>query len=431
MAIGSRVSAIVEQPDGVVWIAASFGLARFDGAAWTDVVTELSGTDALGSLAAAPDGSIWVGERDSAAVRRFDGRSWVSYGPADGLPEGGLTASVVVTKGVVFVGTRAGIYRLAGSRWEPVEPPVVVPTSLDSLLAVSRDELWATGDRWGPGQGGVWHFENGAWTRESIDPGHPGGVVNDLVFAPDGTLWAAGEDGVAYRRDGHWTIADASQANEIAIDRTGTVWYVQIVPGWGMGSSFALRRLAFDGAAWVSDTIADPVGASSSLAIDANGALWMGDDPFWDLEPGGLARYDGQGWETVREIAGSSVVGAFVLGTDPSGDMWVALLSSLETGEVRVAHSHGADWTVVPAPVGEAWGWPGDGVVLDPNGTLWASTGSGPARYDDARWTYPYAGVAAAGGWQDFAQFSVAADGTVYGISGPNVVRLPAEASQP
>ena len=80
------------------------------------------------------------------------------------------------------------------------------------------DELWTTGED------GAWHFQDGSWTRESIDPDRPGGSVDDLALAPDGTVWAAGADGVAYRRDGRWVVVDDHPAHVITFDRDGTAW---------------------------------------------------------------------------------------------------------------------------------------------------------------------------------------------------------------
>ena len=176
-------------------------------------------------MAAGPDGTIWAAAGDqgdgAVTVRRFDGRSWVSYGPSDGLPGGGRVASSsawpLPTKDGVYVGTGAGIYRLAGDRWERAWPQArSADGSRATKLAISRDELWAT-DLHG---GGLCALPAGAWTSEPIDPRHPEGVVHALTLAPDGTLWAASADGVAYRRDGRWVIADAARG-ERHRDRPG------------------------------------------------------------------------------------------------------------------------------------------------------------------------------------------------------------------
>ena len=80
---------------------------------------------------------------------------------------------------------------------------------------------------------------------EAIDPAHPGGKVRDLALAPDGTPWAAGEDGVAYWRDGRWVVIDTEPANVVMVDRDGTAWVNRT------GSACDLWTLRSNGTTWV------------------------------------------------------------------------------------------------------------------------------------------------------------------------------------
>jgi len=445
-ALGGGVFAITQLPDGAVWVASAAGLARFDGSSWTDAEGPWGTWGA--SVAAAPDGAIWVaagnGQDGAVTVARFDGRSWVSYGHSDGLPGPNESAYAVAhalpTKDGVFVGTGAGIYRLSGDRWERAWPKASSPMSLwpmnpGHLLAVSRDELWAAGEE------GLWRFEKGAWTSEPIDPNHPEGVVRALTLAPDGTPWAAGSDGVAYRRDGRWTITNAGEASAITVGRDGTVWL-----GGGDGEECRVSTLRFDGTAWVSRAVAGCPPESfglSSLAIDASDALWAGLAPGcgWGMSgctQGGLAHLDGQSWEAIGELGGSTVTNATIVGTTRTGDMWVvddpteSRDPAQRKNPVRAARFDGMDWTVVELPEGSM-----ADIVVAPDGTLWAwaywtpaSTGSGdrgPARYDGTAWTFPYDGAGLP--WMQLA--AVAPDGTVFGEVNSSLFRFPDQAPPP
>ena len=58
-----------------------------------------------------------------------------------------------------------------------------------------------------PPTSGLWQFRSGRWTREPIDPDYPhSSVPAAMALGPDGTVWAAGEGGVAYWSDGHWSV---------------------------------------------------------------------------------------------------------------------------------------------------------------------------------------------------------------------------------
>jgi ligand-binding sensor domain-containing protein len=324
------------------------------------------------------------------------------------------------TRDGAYVGTGVGIFRLSNGRWERAWPQISPPTNVGILLAISHDELWAGGD------GGLWHFLDGGWTNEPIDPSRPTYMPSVMTLAPDGTLWAAGADGVAYWRAGRWTVADAGPASAIVVDGGGTVWVAG--SGTWLPNGPELWTLRFDGTAWARQTVEGcplqslglPVG---SLAIDARGALWVGIRRGY--EPGGLARFDGRTWEAITEIAGSEIDGAAVLGLAPDGAVWVAAQHPFVptptqptpgTDPVHAARFDGTDWTIVEMP-DDFW----IGPFLAPDGTLWESTRRGPAHYDGQRWVFPYSGISSMWTGGD----SVAPDGTVFGWIGSSLLRFP------
>ena len=420
--LGSPVWDIVQFPDGAVWVASDGGIARFDGSSWT-VVAATPGADAAAtSVAAAPDGAAWAGGGGAIVAKRFDGQSW-SYGPSEGVSSDLYRAAwVMPVKDGLYVGTSDGIYRLADDRWERAWPPVISPRNVWTLLAVSRDELWAGrhNGSYQPGDSGLWHWQGGHWTNEPIDPARPAAWTAAMAIAPDGTVWAAGDAGVAYRRDGVWTIVDPTPAIAIAFDKGGTAW----VMGKDGSGAWALEP---DGTAWARRAIASPPRLSNlwmpSLAVDGRGELWLGDSGDWGF--GGLARFDGSRWETLDELEGSPIGGATVLGTDPGGAVWIAVTRQVDASQteptpVLTVRVDGEEQTVVEMPAGNS----GMGAQLAPDGTLRVATDHGPARYDGQRWTYPYERISPS--WMGVDR--VATDGTVYGSIGSLIVRLPAPA---
>ena len=440
--LGNAVWSIAPLPDGTVWVATEGGIVRFDGSSWTNETSDPSFYSRTISVEAAADGAVWAaaGDTNSAAitVKQFDGHRWVWWGPPDGLPVVAGAAWVEPTKDGVYLGTDVGIYRLANGRWLRLWPLDASATNLTPLIAISHDELWASNEN------GLWHFVNGAWTNEPIDPDRPTDAPAAMALAPDGTLWAAGVTGVAYRRDGRWTIADAGAANAVAVDTRGTVW----VAGTGGISGIPVWTLRFDGTTWARGTIqVCPIepGAQPSLAVDSAGALWMGvPSSYW---AGGLARFDGRSWQAFSELGGSLIDGAVVLGTAPGGDVWVTLEYAFvptlaepsQTGptQARLAYFDGNGWTFVDLPTdyqGSAW-MPDP--LLIPDGTVWASTGRGLAHYDGRQWTFPFASSLVPSG---FEVGPAARDGTIFGrigwstgsaIGWQSLVRFPSRATQP
>lgn len=433
--LGSAVWAIAQLPGGDVWVASDAGLARFDGTAWTDATAD-DGYRGERSVATGPDGTVWAAEGSGALrtvrVMKLDATGWTTYSNSDGLPVGNEgssgTAWVLPVKGGTYVGTDAGIYGLLDGRWQRAWPTETAPgpPHQRQTLAVSGDEVWVID--WSMIDDGqhAWRQSGGAWTREPLDPARPEDPVTALTLAPDGTLWAAGSDGVAYRRDGRWVIIDPEPATAIAVARNGTVLASS---GW---TAWTLRH---KGAAWVRTAIpGSPLhdadapfgrGPIGSLALDGSGALWEAVPAGWG--DGGLARYDGQSWETLPKVGGAEVGGATILGPTQDGGIWAAIEvpGSNSLSGVWVSRADGTGWERVDLPPDVQTR--GD-LVLAPDGTLWASgwdsaTGRPMevARLDGQAWTFPYAGA----DMPIVGVASVAPDGTVFGHAGEGLIRLP------
>jgi hypothetical protein len=202
-----------------------------------------------------------------------------------------------------------------------------------------------------------------------------------------------------------------------------------------------VATLRFDGAAWVRRASAGcPPESSglSSLAVDANGALWAA---WTGRAPGcgwggcpvtGLARLGGQSWEVIRELGGFALTDPTIVGIAPTGDMWVVdnptAISPDEPGTTRTARFDGAarfdgtDWTLVALPDDRSV----SGFVVAPDGSLWTTSDRGPARSDGTAWTFPYEGA----GLPSMQLAAVAPDGTVFASIG-SVLRLPDRAPPP
>jgi hypothetical protein len=308
--------------------------------------------------------------------------------------------------GLAVGGLTAGVFRRDLAVVTPMSTPSLVPAEIEVLppgpteysrmVATTGDELWAT-DGWA-----VWHFRDGGWTREFVNPGSWGYPT----LAPNGTLWVAGPDGVAYWRDGHWVEVDAHAANAVTVDREGTVWVA------GDESPCDIWSLRPSGSSWTRTSAKCPFkfgggGRVLTMAIDGRGALWVGAAGF---VVNAMARYTDGRWEMKEARAGLPNDGTVnVYGISATGDVWIGF--SGRTG-YKVARFDGTAWTVVAGAADMA-------VAVAPDGAMWASA---IGRYD---WK----------GLEDanpsvvppLTPLVVAGDGTVFAVDGDeNLVRLTA-----
>ena len=413
---GAFVSLAVAQ-DGSIWATAanyggaSFGITRFDGWSWTRI-------DGPGfpvwSLAAAPDGSVWAtSDGSTSAVARYADARWTTYGAEDGLvgtPSGRVSATAAGT----FVGTDAGLLRLAGERWVPAWPDAAdapsVAESSGRLLAVSADEAWAADAR------GLWHFVDDRWTGP-IQTGMPkGAMTRDLALAGDGTLWVATDSGVAALRDGRWTVVSRSAALSIAVGADGTAW---------VGSSWdQVVGLRLDGAP--PRTVACPNG-SFALAITTDGSVYAGQ--FSYSGTAGLARFDGQACRAVDPLGDGLGVEVTDLVADPDGGLVAVMFrggpsrtpGSGDTYTNYLARYDGTRWTVLDEYAFVMAFTPG-GTAVAPSGEVWRSgyykADVALERFDGQRW------IPVVTGYTMSTPISIAPDGVVW-FGGPSgVLRL-------
>ncbi len=432
------VIALAADPAGAIWAGTAQGLIRFDGRSWTTFGAGELGTAASWTPAVGPAGDVWAvtaSAQGPVRVARYDGRTWTSWGPADGLPGpdaiGYSAASLAVTANGAFAGTHAGVYRLIGDRWERVWPAdeVVTVPPLD-LLGVSAAEAWGLWvGAWGNDTSELWHVQGDVVSRETVGETAP--TIHDLALAPNGTLWAATDGGVAVRVGGTWTFVDQQPALGVAVASDGTVWV------GGKDSRIWTVRPA--GTGWKVRNVPDVATGGSTLtgnaswmlgptmAVDRAGHLWVsGGNQGWSDTPG-LQRFGAGRWEAMRPVEDASATVFDNVVAAPDGAVWVTIDATSTDGSccppadpaTEVARFDGRRWEVF----GNADGLPSDNVGLSlaigPDGAAWLSTSRGLFRYDGQRWS-PALGDAY------FGRVSVAADGTLWfsGGSGVGIGRI-------
>ncbi len=101
----------------------------------------------LKCMAEAKDGAMWFGVDDG--VVRYDGITWTTYTPEDGLLGAPVVALCATRDGSVYAGTNLGINRFSEGKWRPVFPPEGdLPWFINDLMEASDGSVWA-GTWWG------------------------------------------------------------------------------------------------------------------------------------------------------------------------------------------------------------------------------------------------------------------------------------------
>ena len=277
------------------------------------------------------------------------------------------------------------------------EPRALVPTGIEILLT-PRPYSWGVVD----GKGVVWAYASGVLTRydpaartgrtwtatddarfvaSEIAPARSGGVwlvtsstvrrfdgsgfrtafdiggdVWALADGPDGSLWAATQDGAIVhvagttqtRIDPPRPSADAF-ITALAVDGSGGIWCGWIAVDAGVASWVA----RYDGSTWrVFDaTDAAPLGSGTrTITPFPDGSVWVATDS-------GLARFDGTGWIDLTSVT-PTPTSVTSVARGSGGATWI-VTADPANGAVGVARLDGASGTNVGSWT--RWG-PADGL---------------------------------------------------------------------
>lgn len=407
------IQALAQDRDGFLWVGSVEGLFRFDGTTFAPV-TPAPGHPragvAVSALAAAPDGTLWVGHAGGGGV------SQVRIGP-DGTPRaqdmplpspaGEITRIVVGADGAPWIAAgdaEHAVWHRRGARWEPVAAPLLDAREGEPHVLTRRGTLWLT--TWG---GPLLRWQKGATAPVTLPGTVPGGA--GLAEAPDGALWLIANDGLRRLPEGTGTAAETGATVQplalpraefwrAVVDPYGRLWattflsgLVALRPGTaardggvehigereGLSSDRASPILADrEGSVWVGTergldrfvptpiAALAPVGprAPTGLAVTgAGGSAWLANGTaLWSLAPGVAPRLVQQ----LAEPAGALCAGG------PDGTVWAI------TRAQAVAVAGGRRGTALPLPRNQL---DYQGCAVAPDGTLWlADTALGVAR---------------------------------------------------
>lgn len=374
----NQIYGLVARGPGDVWAATGKGLGHFDVWRWIPYPR----TDwnlpagAVRSVAVDPDGRVWAGAQ-AGAVMLLDGAGRVTYSAERlALSESWATEIAIDGEGRTWLGSWQGVTVLDASQ-------VVTYTAQNSdlplgvvgaLMALPDGRIWAGTD------GGVAVLQDDTWVPFSSQDGAPDHVWA-LAATADGAVWAANDAGI-YRHDEQgWqavgnvqAAAEAYMADWATLTARSQRWPIAFAEGrvWALLPS---GLADFDGQLWTrrfTAGVAPPMNEVRALALGADGALWAG------FAGGGVARYDGQRWET---FSNPDQVGLNVnaILEDTEGRIWVA-------ADEGVSQYDGQQWTFHAAGEGGVLGGRPLALAWNPEGTLWVGTEQGVHSWRRGAW---------------------------------------------
>lgn len=403
----SAVTKILETSDGYLWVGTQGGIARFDGVRFTvfdhtntpalrddfvtDLVEDSQGTlwiattnggvtsfrggvfshlDSIGpragiTLAATPDGSVWIGGHGGLVQVRADSVARI-FTTSDGLWSDHVRRLLTDKNGALWIATSGGLNRMVAGKILSYASGIDAAGKDVSDLFLDRDDnlLVQTRDT------RITRRSRGGIAPLVID-GLPFGIISDMLVDRDGNLWfASAGQGLLRVSDREVTRftskqgLSSDQVNTIYEDRTGNLWIGTL--GGGLDR---LQDGAFTTYAIEEGLAADPV---QSVLEDHLGDVWV-------ATGAGLSRIRDHEVRTLTIADGLPTNELLSLREDHAQNLWVG------TGEGLVRMRDG----LVSETIAQSQGVPDyqiTGIYEDHERRLWLSTrGGGVVRYSGGK----------------------------------------------
>ncbi|KAB2962049.1 MAG: hypothetical protein F9K18_10360, partial [Thermoanaerobaculia bacterium] len=369
----TQIWSVLQDRRGFLWVATSWGLARFDGREFSTLsVPEGLPSANVRTLLESPEGEIWIGT--NAGLARYDGHRITSY---RGRPELDSTvwAAALDRHGQAWFGTDAGLLVASGDGFRRYGRADGLPGDyVYALLAAADGTLWV-GTR-GDGVAQCRPAPAGGLADCRAPEGAEGlgsAVVRALAEDRDGRILVGTRDrGLVVLEDGRATSlgrADGLPADDVyALLARADGTLVVGTEGGGLALCRSPKR---GRCRTVTEANGLPENGVRALAEDREGALWVGTE-------GGLARLEETQILGYTQADGLPDEHVYGLAAEPDGSIWVGTFEGL--GRLRIG-PHGEPetrvWRTGDGGLPGRWVWT---VLRDRRGRIWVGTESGLCR---------------------------------------------------
>ncbi len=261
------VRVVSQSPGGYIYLGTQDGLFRFNGATFVQIPLGSPGepgSHSVSSLAWAGE-TLWVGTR--GGLFRLAGDAVARFEEQTRLPSLSVLSLAVDAKGTLWVGTTAGLASYSKGALQVWKRSDGLPGEQIRRIAADSTGLWL-----GTLDGGLARWEAGTFRAFTTADGLPSQQVSDVLRDGEGRLWVATAQGLAvldgsrFRREGR---VPSLRVFNLLTDRDNNLW---------VAHQQGLTRLSFrpdraEALPWEQNTLSSAVWG---LLEDRDGHLWFG-----------------------------------------------------------------------------------------------------------------------------------------------------------
>jgi ligand-binding sensor domain-containing protein/signal transduction histidine kinase len=309
----TRVRTITQDTDGNIWVGTFGGLCRIQNGHIATFPTasgeRLNGL--IETLFVDRDGSLWIGIRGSGLARLRDAR-FSNFTTREGLPTNLPRAVFQASDGAIWIGgDGGGLARVQGEKVETLGKSDGLPSDFIVSVAEAKDgTIWAGFGR-PPAIAAIRgnRVEKVITKRDGLDFDYS---VRALLIDQQGTVWAGGDGGLYFLRDGQLTqVAGISEppVRVVQQDRQGRIW-AAAEQGLCLIEDGKVKRVF---------TVRDGLSHNAVYSIfeDHDGALWLGTQQ-------GLTRYANGKFQAWTRSKGGFQGTVYTALEDDDGGFWIS-----------------------------------------------------------------------------------------------------------
>jgi ligand-binding sensor domain-containing protein len=255
------------------------------------------------------DGVAWIGTEWGLAS--YDGTAWTLYDTATGFPlytrttewDGRTIAGIAVdsSNNVWVLSIYGDLAKYSNGTWTKFKASetIMIPRGAGPTLAADDN-----GNIWIVTYDGLVKFDGTNFTSIYADY-----AIASVAVDHNGSVWSSNRHGDVLRKfDGiYWTMYSAEEIplhgghghRSLTVDNDGNLWYIAHNGVAKFGNDTATGYPSFDHGATLQDwdtTDGFPGPAPTTMDFDITGTTWVGNgsgNASWSHDRGGLLRYDG------------------------------------------------------------------------------------------------------------------------------------------
>src|SRR5581483_1429504 len=312
----SSVMGLVQDRDGLLWIATLDGVATFDGRTLAPVAN-VANAPRRGVITAIAAGAKNVYAASAAGVHLFDGTSWRLIATRKGA-----LALAETSDGVLWMcDVEGSLWRLAGNKWHEVPLPAKA-----AIIAAGHDgSLWIATETTALRLMG---------SRIDAIPGALPGRPGTMIVAHDGRVWVSTLAGTIHWSNGAsgWQQAPftpwpRAAFRSMAEDRRGRIW----LGAYG-GGPLVFGNAELPWTIWDGRNVPFEGGVNAILP-DREGNLWFG------LNAIGLTQWIGEPWShrTVADPSSPVKLNIAAFGLSRGAQPHTLLVSLFQSGFLKLS----------------------------------------------------------------------------------------------